>query len=109
MTSTLQINYNYYQLIFQEWLSEVLLEKKLDIFQYQRKLITAPFEADGAVIVLVSAMIQRPITLVTQKGNWNSNNNDVHDVVMAYMGHNKYHPTEVGKYYFIHSSFITLK
>ena len=58
-----------------------------------------PAEPDGAVIVLLSAMLNRPITLVTQKGNWSSNNGEAHDLVFAYFGQNKYHPTQVGKYY----------
>ena len=83
----------------QLWLKEVLLERNTDFFTYARKLSSPTFEPDGAVIVLLSAFLNRLITLVHQKGVWRSCPSDTDDIVIASTGHNKFYPTQVGKCY----------
>ena len=63
-------------------------------------------EPDGAIIVLLAAFIKHPITLVNQKGMWNSDLNNNHDIVMGYAGHNIYMPSQVGTY-FITTPYLT--
>ena len=64
------------------------MEKSKDILAYATELTKFKGEPNGAIIVLISALIKRPITLVHQKGTWNSDLNDNHDIVMGYAGHN---------------------
>ena len=86
-------------------MSETLVEKNKDILAYATELTKFKGEPDGAIIVLISALIKRPITLVHQKGTWNSDLNDNHDIVMGYAGYNIYMPTQVGTY-FITTSYL---
>ena len=90
-----QIYFNFLQ---QEWLQEVLLNKRTDIVTYAQKLSTSKSEPDGAIIVMLSALIDRAITLVPNKGIWCSNLDDNHDIVLGYFGHSDFKPTQVGKY-----------
>ena len=55
-------------------------------------------EPDGAIIVMLSAMVNRAVTLVHHKGVWNSSGGDTHDLVFGYFGHHQYFPMQVGKY-----------
>ena len=87
---------NQYVITLQQWLSETLVEKNKDILAYALDLTKFKGEPDGAIIVLLSALIKCPITLVHQKGHWNSDLNDNHDIVMGYTGHNIYMPSQVG-------------
>ena len=84
---------------FQKWLEDTLAERNMDFFTYINRLVnqkTLP-EPDGAIIVLMSAMLDRDITLVHQKGTWHSDCSTNHNIVLAYIGHNQYYPTQVGK------------
>ena len=97
---------NQYVITLQQWLSEMLVEKNKDILAYAMDLTKFKGEPDGAIIVLLAALIKHPITLVHQKGTWNSDLNDNHDIVMGYEGHNIYMPSQVGTY-FITSPYLT--
>ena len=77
------------------------MEKSKDILAYVTDLTKFKGEPDGAIIILLSALIKRPITLVHQKGTWNLDLNNNHDIVMGYVGHNIYMPSQVGTYFII--------
>ena len=94
---------NQYIITLQQWLSETLVEKNKDILAYATDLTKFKGEPDGAII---AALIKYPITLVHQKGMWNSDLNDNHDIVMGYTGHNIYMPSQVGTY-FITTPYLT--
>ena len=97
---------NQYVITLQQWLSETLVEKNKDILAYATDLTKFKGEPDGTIIVLLSALIKHPITLVHQMGHWNSNLNENHDIVMGYAGHNIYMPSQVGTY-FITTPYLT--
>ena len=72
----------------------------MDMFTYMSKFPNTKTiaEHDGAIIVMLSAMVNRAVTLVHHKGVWNSSGRDMHDLVFGYFGHHQYFPTQVGKY-----------
>ena len=72
----------------------------MDIFTYMSKLRNTKTiaEPDGVIIVMLSGMVNRAVTLVHHKGVWNSSGRDTHDLVFGYFEHHQYFPTQVGKY-----------
>ena len=72
----------------------------MDMFTCMSKLRNTKTiaEPDGAIIVMLSAMVNRFVTFVHHKGIWNSSGGDTHDLVFGYFRHHQYFPTQVGKY-----------
>ena len=89
----------------------MLADQNKDILTYASNLAKdftskGKGEPDGAIIVMISALLKRPISLVYQKGTWSSELSDNHDIVLGYSWHNIYMPSQVGIYIFINFLFI---
>ena len=78
------------------------MEKSKDILAYATDLTKFKGAPDGAIIILLSTLIKHPIMLVHQKGTWNSDLNNNHNIA----GHNIYMPSQVGTY-FITTPYLT--
>lgn len=83
---------------FQSWLDPLLESSDVCFYSYLARHQTPEIPVDGIIVTLMSAMIQRNITILHQDFQWTVDNME-DDIVMAYIGDNVFVQTkrDVGK------------
>lgn len=71
----------------------------MDLFVWLSKFSNKKIYIDGLVLVLISAMIDKEVTIIGPDDIWRSSP-DEDEVILAYVGAHEYTFTEVGKILF---------